>query len=488
MALTPLTDDLRGCWRTPGGGVCAVRADERDPVTHVINRLTYGVTPELYAHVRTIGAQAFIEEQLAPASLDTSEADRRTAVYADILNENGGILAQQYENQRQEVAVALIGSTALRALYSQRQLYERLVQLFSDHLNIFVGKGPTVFLKIDDDRDVIRPHVLSTFRQLLGASAHSPAMLVYLDNAQSTKDKPNENYARELLELHTLGVRGGYTETDVREVARVLTGWSVQRERETTGALHYRFRRGIHDTDAKTVLGATFPARGFEEEGERVLDLLAAHPSTARQISTKIARRFIGDAPSDAVIEAGALTYLASGGDLREVLRTILTAPEFWNAPPKLKQPYEYVISTLRPFDFDVRNPTRFLRGVRDPLETMGNVPFTWPAPNGFPDVAGAWTATLLTRWNVAVAVAADQVPGANANVDSLLALLAAEGVAVEPEPALTFLARYLFGRPLTDAELTILMDFVRATAGDSSAEIAAGIALLLAAPAYQYR
>ncbi len=483
-----LSDDLRRVLaQAPAGVFAPAPADERDPVMHVINRLTYGVTPALYAHVRSIGAQAFIDEQLAPEQLDTSEADRRTAIYADILNENGGILAQTYRDQRQEVATALIGSTTLHALYSERQLYERLVQVFSDHLSIYIG-GQTLFLKIDDDRDVIRPHVLASFRALLGASAHSPAMLVYLDNARSTKDKPNENYARELLELHTLGVQGGYTENDVREVARALTGWSVQREQSTTGAIAFRFRRRLHDMDAKTILGTAFPARGLEEEGERLLDLLAAHPSTARLISTKLARRFISDTPPDSVIETGAAAFLASSGDLRAVLRAILNAPEFWNAPPKFKQPYEYVLSTLRPFSYDVHDDRRFMRGLRAPLDAMGHIPFTWPAPNGFPDVAAHWTASLLTRWNVALSVASNQVPGAAANLDPLFALLAAEGATLEPDSALSFLARYLFGRALTADEQTILLDFVRAAPGGNTEQIAAGIALLLASPAYQYR
>jgi len=490
LALTAtFTDGIRRTLADAAPGMFApVRVDERDPVTHVINRLTYGVTPALYAHVRRIGAAAFIEEQLSPESLDESEAVRRVHPFVDILNTNGGVLAERYDNHREVVSAALIGNAALRAVYSDRQLYERMVHLFSDHLNIYIGKGPTLFLKIDDDRDTVRPHAMGVFRQLIGASAHSPAMLIYLDNAQSTKDIPNENYSRELMELHTLGVNGGYTETDVQEVARAFTGWSVERERAEGGAINFRFRGFMHDPGAKTILGETFARRGFEQDGERVLDILAAHPSTARRISLKLARRFISDFPPDSVIEAGAVAYLASGGDIRQVLRVILTSQEFWDAPPKFKQPYEYLISTLRPFNYDIQNPERFLRAAHDPLDQMGNIPFTWPAPNGFPDVAGAWMSSLLPRWNVAVAVGGNGIPGAQADVAPLVDLMTSEGVAIEPEPVITYIARYLFGRSLTDAELGIVMDFVNTTPGNGEVQIAAGISLLLATPAYQYR
>ena len=472
----------------PAGTFAPTPVDERDPAAHVINRLTFGITPELYTYVRRIGAEAFIDEQLAPEALDDSAVDARLQPFLPILTENGGVLLTRYENERDDIVGALIGATTLRAAYSRRQLYERMVHLFSDHLNISLLKGPTLYLKIDDDRDVIRPHALGMFRDLIGASAHSPAMLVYLDNAQSNKDIPNENYARELLELHTLGVNGGYTETDVREVARAFTGWSIERDRGATERIDFRFRGFIHDSGEKHILGEVFPPRGFEADGERVLDMLAAHPSTARMIAFKIARRFVADYPPETAIEAGAAAYLASGGDIRATARAVLTSSDFWNAPPKFKQPYEFLISVLRALNFDITNPARFLRAARLPLDQMGHIPFTWAAPNGFPDVAGAWINTLLPRWNVAISAAAVQIPGTEANVDPLVDIMNGEGVPIEVEPVLMFMGRYLFGRPLTGTESGILMDYAHAVPGNSEIQIAAGIGLLLAAPAFQYR
>src|SRR5450432_3641631 len=270
-------------------GVFAAAAT-RDPVAYIIARMTFGVTPDLYARVQKMGAAAYIAEQLAPDAIDDSAMDQLMQEYDSILSQNGGILAQKYSGMRIIVTWALLGQWVVHATFSQRQFYERMVEFFSNHFYEYAGKGEVLFLKVDDERNVIRPNVMSNFRTLLGASAHSPAMLLFLDNALSTKNVPNENYARELMELHTLSVNGGYTETDVKEIARCFTGWSIDRPRDTAdGSIHYRFRRGIHDNNAKTVLGTAIPGGGGEQDGDTVLDLLASHAATAKFISTKIA-------------------------------------------------------------------------------------------------------------------------------------------------------------------------------------------------------
>ena len=320
----------------------------------------------------------------------------------------------------------------MRAVYSQQQLYERMVQFFSDHFNISIRKGPGLFLKIDDDRDVIRPHAMGTFRHLLGASAHSPAMLFYLDNFNSDKNAPNENYARELLELHTMGVNGGYTEADVKEVARSFTGWSISGLREGEDA-QFRFRRFIHDGDEKTVLGTAIGRFGGEQDGETVLDLLAAHPATARFISTKLVRRFVADDPPESLVTACTQTFLETEGDIRAVLRLIFMSDEFWNAPPKFKRPFEYVVSVLRALDYNVERNRRFFELAAGALEVMGQTPFTWPAPDGFPDEQSAWTGNLLMRWNVAMGAAGGELPGASAGTESLINLLEDNDVPLEP-------------------------------------------------------
>ena len=463
-------------------------APARDPAAHVIERLTFGVTPDLYTRVRGDGA-AFIAEQLAPDTIDDSDTLERLAAYAEVMGKNGGVLANMYAGMRQVVAGALIGSWVTSAVYTQRQLYERMVHFFSNHFYVYINKGPVLFLKVDDDRDAMRPYAMTSFRQLLGASAHSPAMLFFLDNAESERSHPNENYARELMELHTLSVNGGYTEADVKEVARCFTGWSILSPRESAdSSTSYRFRRLLHDNDAKTVLGTTIPKGGGEADGETVLDLLAAHPSTARFISTKIARRFVSDDPPAVLVDQLVGAFQQSAGSIPEVLRVLFTADEFWNAPPKLKQPFEYAVSVMRALNIEITNQRHFLRALSGALEAMGQVPFTWPAPNGFPDVQGAWTDGLLDRWNVALAAVSDQIPGARMNFDPITRLMQAEGVAMQVEPMLGFMGKYLLGRPLTDEEQAVTVDFAQTSATDLQTQVAAGTALLLASPAFQYR
>ncbi len=472
----------------PAGSFQPATTATRDNVAHIIARLSFGVTPDLYAHVRKIGAQAFIDEQLAPEKLADAGMANRLQSYMLILNQNGGVLAQAENKMRRAIAGALIGSTTTRAMYSERQLYERMVQLFSDHFSLYIGKGNVVFLKVDDDRDAMRPNAMTTFRTILGASAHSPAMLTYLDNAKSEKSHPNENYARELMELHTLSVNGGYTETDVKEVARAFTGWSIEGGKQSkNGETLFKFRKGFHDNGTKTVLGTSIPNNG-EADGEKVLDLLATHPSTAKFVSTKLLRKFVSDNPSDTLVQTCADAYLGSDGDIRTVLRTIFSADEFWNAPPKFKQPFEYSVSVLRALDYDVQDDTAFVRSMTQPLTAMGNIPFDWPSPNGYPDVAGYWMNNLLPRWNFAISSANCEIKGAQAGFDSLNKMLHANNVATDSSAALAFFGQYLFGRPLTDAEHETVLQFADAASGDEQAQIHAGLALLMASPAFQYK
>lgn len=480
---------LRALADMPAGAFSPPAAVARDPVSHVISRLTFGVTPELYAHVRAIGVDAFIEEQLAPQTIDDSAVEPHLSQFSSILWQNGGLLAREYGSMQNVVSNALIGSWTVRGVYSKRQLYERMVHFFSDHFNIFVGKDPLLFLKVDDDRSVIRPHAMGTFRDMLWATAHSPAMLVYLDNVLNHRSGPNENYARELLELHTLGLNGGYTENDVKEIARCFTGWSVSRARETeSGAIVFVYRDRSHDNRRKTVLGSNIPRGGGKRDGEAVLDLLARHPSTARFISTKLVRRFVSDNPPPALVDACAQTFLDSGGRIPDVLRTIFRSDEFWNAPPKFKQPYEYILSLLRAMAFEIGNPRQFVSTVREPLSAMGHVPFTWPTPDGFPDYQLAWQANLLPRWNAAIMAAGGEAPGANAGWLRLLQMFEANGVPLEVEPVISFMGGYLFGRELTPDELTTIVPFARSVPGTEVQQIIAGLALMLASPAFQYR
>ncbi len=467
----------------------SVRQDPmRDRGSHAISRLTFGITPALHSHLRQIGAEAFIAEQLAPDRINDDGMTAHLEPYAHILEADLAQLVEQFAERPQQAAVALIGNWVLRALYSERQLLEKVTQFFSNHFYVYLYKGPfTAPLLIRDERDYLRPYAFSNFRTMLGYSGISPSMLLYLDNAQNNRRAPNENYARELLELHTLGVHGGYTETDVKEVARAFTGWSVRFPREGEGtAFEHLFRRAFHDRDAKTILGTLIQPDG-QNEGERVYDLLAAHPSTARFISTKLVRRFVADAPPDALVTRLSEVYQSNAGAIPPLLTTLFAADEFWNAAPKLKTPFEYTMSVLRALGFEIINTTRFMRGLGDVLEAMGNTPFMWPAPNGFPDVAGLWSGSLITRWNIALAAVTDQVPGARLNGEGLIDLWTSNGVPLEADPVIDFMAGYLLGRPLTADERPVMLAFAR-TGTTPQEQIAFGIALLLASPAFQYR
>jgi len=443
-------------------------ADNR--VLRLLNRTSFGPTAAELERTAAQGAAAYLDEQLHPETIDDSAMEARLAPLTSLAMDGATLLRQD----RRAVVRELQQATLLRARFSKRQLQEVLVDFWSNHFNIFIGKGNCRLLKTLDDRQAIRPHVLGSFRELLGASAHSPAMLIFLDNRSNGKKRPNENYARELMELHTLGVDGGYGEADVAEVARCLTGW-------TTRGGAFRFARRQHDRGAKTVLGVAIDAGGGIQDGERVLDLLAAHPSTATFIATKLCRRFVADNPPPAAVEQVAAVFRDSGGDLREVTRAVLSPPAFEAAAePKLKRPIEYAISTLRVLGVDTDGAKLTKR-----VQLLGQVPFGAPSPAGYPEHAAAWLSTsgMLGRWNWALQLARE-VDGAAVDFTRL-----AGEPSTAAEHAERLLAALLPG--VATAELSAqLAHFLGQGASAEQIEqrtpIAAG--LVLGSPLAQYR
>ena len=334
----------------------------------------------------------------------------------------------------QMVVSELQRATLLRAVYSNRQLYEMTVDFWENHFSINGNRDALRLLMTSFDREAVRPFALGRFRDLLGAVAHSPAMLFYLDNWQSsvlkkypaTKDKPerqtggiNENYARELMELHTLGVDGGYTQKDVQEVARCFTGWTIRKPNEE-GLFIYN--PAMHDNGEKIVLGQKIPAGGGIADGERVLDILAKQPATARFIARKLARRFYGDDPPKAVIDEAAQTFLRTDGSIRETLRSLITAPAFFNPATyqaKVRSPFEFVAAALRITDAE----TDGNRPVLDWIGKMGEPVFGRVTPDGFPDQNSEWLSNndLLMRFNFAAALAANKIKGTRIEASKLL-------------------------------------------------------------------
>jgi uncharacterized protein (DUF1800 family) len=373
---------------------------ELSPLLHVINRLTWGARPEDIERIREMGIEGYIEWQLNPDAIDDPLVNEFLEQNNVLLADEKGmrqIADENYDNLNRPVLWARLQ----RAVYSERQLFERVVDFWTDHFNIPI---PDLLVeKTLDDRDTVRPHAMSTFRELLFASAKSPAMLIYLDNFNSAKEHPNENYARELMELHTLGVDGGYTEQDVKEVARCFTGWTLRDNWEG----RFFFDKNMHDDGEKTVLGVRIPGGRGIEDGLQVLDILATHPSTATFISKKLCRKFVSDQPDDTLVEAVAQTFTDTGGDIKAMLRYIFTSEVFMNSKgQKFRRPMEAVVAMIRTLV-----PAVQVNDYWTPfywLELMGHRPYHWYPPNGYPDVAGAWLNSngLLHRWNAAMILA----------------------------------------------------------------------------------
>ncbi|MDB4877093.1 MAG: hypothetical protein JWM41_3539 [Gemmatimonadetes bacterium] len=472
-----------------------------EQVQQVLNRLTFGARPGDVAQVRAMGVDKWIDQQLHPERIDdraTAALMSKYAIFnmktADIIHDynvvqqlqrqvkkaDAGDTTMDKKDTRRELiaqnpqladaarlAQQLVGQVQsaklARAVATDRQLDEVMVDFWENHFSVFAGKGQVRLFLPEYDRDVIRPNALGKFRDLLGAVAKSPAMLFFLDNWQSAADSThptlaqrpgqmarrggllagnrlppaarqrlqdatpeqrqqlvqrlqqqakrglNENYARELMELHTLGVDGGYSQKDVQEVARALTGWTFNRQ---TG--DFVFNPNVHDAGEKTVLGHRLPAGRGEQDGEDVLDIVARAPATARFITTKLARHFVSDDPPKALVDRCSSTFTKSDGDIRETLRCVVTSPEFFSRAAyrvKVKTPFEVVASGLRAVNAQPDTTPRTAQIV----SRLGQPIFGRQTPDGWPDRGDAWmnTGAILNRINFGLSLAAGQVPGA---------------------------------------------------------------------------
>jgi len=445
---------------------------ERQRALHALNRLGFGPRPGDVDRVMNIGVDTWIDQQLHPeriadtavaarlqgyATLQMSDRDIVQKYYAPIVEIRREAKGDQemakelrekipYDQRPQRVVEDLVSQRIVRAVDSDRQLNEVMVDFWMNHFNVFVGKGIDRFLLTGYERDVIRPHIWGKFEDLLMATAKSPAMLFYLDNATSVaapENRPplparaamrmmqqpnaangkrgglNENYAREIMELHTLGVDGGYTQKDVTELARVFTGWSIAMPREGGGFI---FRRAVHDVKPKTVLGVRFPAGGGIEEGERMIHILAHQPATAHHIAYQLCQRLVSDDPPKALVDRVAKTFLASDGDLRATVKAVIDSPEFWDPGvyrAKVKSPFEYVVSAVRAVDAHVDDP----RPIARSLQQIGEPLYGAQPPTGYKDTADAWegSGALMNRLNFALALANNTLPGVSTNVARLV-------------------------------------------------------------------
>jgi uncharacterized protein (DUF1800 family) len=453
-------------------------------IVHALNRLTWGPRPGDVEAVRRVGLEKWILRQLEPDRISDPGLEQRLASLRSVALDTTALmeryevpreakreiqrkraelgddpspeqaralrreLVQKYGGRMQgaprQVVEELQSAKLLRAVYGERQLDEVLVDFWMNHFNVFANKGPVKFLVGEYEREVIRPHAWGSFEDLLRATAQSPAMLFYLDNWLSadpnaaagmglpfrrrTPQMPagnrrrglNENYAREIMELHTLGVDGGYTQKDVTEVARCFTGWTIKGLRQQRP--EFAFQPRLHDRGDKTVLGRRIKGGG-QEEAEQVIHLLATHPSTARFISYKLARRFVSDEPPPALVDRAARVFRHTDGDIREVVKSIVTAPEFF-APEaraaKVKTPLEFVVSAVRAAGAEVTDA----RALARRLGEMGMPLYLQQPPTGYKDTAESWVSAsgLLARLNLALDLTAGRLPGVRFDAQGLAA------------------------------------------------------------------
>jgi uncharacterized protein (DUF1800 family) len=438
----------------------------------------------------------------------------------------------------QRIVAELSMAKMTRAVYSERQLQEMMVDFWYNHFNVYAAKGADRWLITEYERDAIRPYAMGKFRDLLGATAKSPAMLFFLDNwlsadpvawqklqqeqeerqaqrqmrsgpfggqrfpqgqpgangnpanaKQKMERGLNENYGRELMELHTLGVDGGYTQDDVINVAKAFTGWSIRQPRRDP---EFFFEERLHDTSVKTVLGHEIRAGGMKD-GEEVLDILARDPHTAHHISFEMAQRFVSDTPPPALVDRMAQAFLKSDGDIREVLRTMIYSPEFWSKDAyraKVKTPFELVASATRAVGADVQIPLLLVQWT----SRIGEPLYQCEPPTGYSDKADAWvnTGALLSRLNFSLALTSNRLRGAQVDIDSLFG----GATGVDPHATMEQAIQMLLGGQASQETRDTLakqMDdpqILQATLDDKVKQVNVGMiaGLVLGSPEFQRR
>lgn len=379
---------------------------EVDPLYRLANRIGFGPRPGDLSLINSLGHAEFIRRQLdarEEEDLDVKVQLGRLDIYS--------VAAKELEDLPEAEIISQLHHGAIyRAVFSKNQLHERMVDFWTNHFNLYAKKGLTAYRVPGDQLAVIRANALGSFPKMLAASAHSPAMLAYLDNQVNRKGVANENYAREIMELHSLGVNGGYTLRDVQEVARCFTGWTIE-NRFLHPRGRFRFDPDAHDNGKKLVLGQIIGPGGGKADGDRVLSVLSSHPATARHIAGKLCRHFLGDSVGSWP-ETLAEIYLngpaGEVGNIHAMLEPLLNSDELLRAEPILKRPFDYMVSALRATRTRIVNT----RGLQNHLEKMGQPLHQWPMPDGYPDRTAAWTGSLLERWNFAAALSGNSVAG----------------------------------------------------------------------------
>jgi uncharacterized protein (DUF1800 family) len=430
---------------------------------HLLSRATFGLTRSDPARVQAMGVDAWLDAQLAPgaeAVIEVALAPLETLGWTS----NQIRTASSDLGQRARIRDELVAATLYRMVHSPHQLFEVMIDHWSNHFNIYMDDYHMMMQTLAD-RDVMRRHALGTFRDLLHGDAASVVMMQYLTTLQNVARGPNENYAREVMELHTLGVDGGYTEADIKAVARCFTGWN-----RNDATWRFEFRPQDHDTGAKFVLGTPIRTAGVDE-GHEVLDRLVDHPSCPRHVAGRLARRFVADTPPPALIERVAGAW-GKDGDIEALLRALFGSTEFRDAvadpegggPAKIRRPMEHWVAVLRALGVDagfllsIPNDGDYAGRPERYLQLMAHMPFRWQSPDGYPDTGRRWKGAhiMLARWNFGLAAAEGRL--ANVEID-LVGQMADDGVPGDAAAIVDYWADRLLVRPLLADDRAILVE-----------------------------
>jgi len=470
----------------------------------LLSRVTYGATPQVVAEVASLGAIGYLEQQLSTPPAGTAD------VLTGSHTLDGGIETrfQRYKDSSNELpARELRHAAVIRAARHQGQLAERMVEFWTNHFSTYSGEDDkgVRYTAASDDRDMFRVHALGRFSDLLLANARSVGMQLFLDNFRSTGSRPNQNYAREVMELHTMGASNGYDEADVEQVARVFTGWGLT-GRLGESELRYEYQPNRHFTGPVEVTivapdgtvntwstpGRSGPAS--EQDGIDLLHFLARTPNTARYLATKLVRRFVGDEPSPELVASAAQVYLANDTNIVPVLRHILSSTQFvTNRGPKVRSPFELLVFMLRVTGatIDPVNDGTATGPISDQLVRLGHEMWAWPTPDGFADNRNFWitTNTMLRRWELAGRVGNSSLAGIGVDTMALLP---------SPLPAtidqLIYAVAARLGVPIGETDVTAIATFLElatdAPLGGLRLDRTAGdiVGLLLSVSSNQYR
>lgn len=479
-------------------------------LTRLVSRSSFGLTTASLARAVQLGYSGFLEEQLAPETLDNSAVETRIASGIGTVGQAGYVaplatIAMTGEQLFDSTLVTststpqndLIDATIVRAILSPRQLYERMVEFWSDHFNIAMDDDPLRQLKVLDDRLVIRALALTTFPQLLRASAQSPAMMNYLNNDLNQASSINENYARELMELHTVGVNAGYSQDDVIKVARCLTGWTWYSGSTSTTSLRgtFRYNSGVHDVQAKAFLGSavfpagfTIPARSAasgQQDGIDIINFLANSSACASFIAGKLCRRFLGPSCPASVISKVAQTYLNPAnpqgvGDIKAMLRVIFSPNVLADSPMLYKRPFHLMVSAIRTITTDLTT----MSSMRSQLSGAGHLPFAWSPPDGYPENIEYWAGLQLPRWNYGASVATGGVSGVSMDITRTAAgLLTSATTATQ---IMDIIDATMFASQMSQTEKSRIRAYLPQTGTISTTFKQEAVGLAIASPGFQ--